>query len=99
MSKRWRGAWLVVMLASGCKSEGAPSAGASASVAPTQKESSAPPSASAKAPPPPKGVKVTLAGKEYAFDHAWVYSANGMVVRLSTHPWNCSGDLDKAAAT
>jgi len=33
------------------------------------------------------------------FDNAWVYQANGPVIRLSTKPYDCKGDLPKGTVT
>lgn len=69
-------------LTMGCKKPAATTVEAgptpSASVAATAKQPEGPPT-------------FTFEGKEFKFPYAWVYEANGPIVRLSTHPMGCDG--------
>jgi hypothetical protein len=93
--------WLCVcgLEAAACSTKGAAgSASASPSAAP-KPSASASTAVSAALPPPPKGVKISFDGQEIMFDNAWIYEANGPVIRLSNKPYACSGDMDKDAVT
>lgn len=48
-------------------------------------------SASATVKQPEGPPTFTFEGKEFKFAYAWVYEANGPIVRLSTHPMGCDG--------
>ncbi|CAN5524199.1 hypothetical protein BH09MYX1_BH09MYX1_42980 [soil metagenome] len=71
-------------LTTGCKKsaeatvEAGPTASTTASVAATAKQPEGPPT-------------FKFEGKEYKFPYAWVYDANGPIVRLSTHAMGCGG--------
>lgn len=98
-SARRGAAWLGVLAVAStaaCSSGKATSSTSSSSSAAAKSPSA---SASAAAPPPPKGVKVTFDGKEVMFDNAWVYQANGPVIRLANKPFDCKGSLPKGTVT